>query len=43
MNNLKNTWTTLVPVIDEEKTFFSNTGDREEIYNHNYGGWSQWN
>ena len=43
MTNIKNTWTTLIPVIDEDKTFFSATGDREEIYNQNYGGWSVWN
>lgn len=43
MTNIKNTWTTLIPVIDEDKTFFSTTGDREEIYNQNYGGWSVWN
>jgi hypothetical protein len=33
MNNIKNTWHTLVPEIHEEDTFFSTTGDREEIYN----------
>lgn len=43
MSNIKKTWTTLLPVIDEDETFFSTTGDREEIYNQNYGGWSVWN
>ena len=43
MTNIKNTWHTLVPEIDEENTFFSTTGDREEVYNQNYGGWSVWN
>ena len=43
MTNIKNTWHTLVPEIDEENTFFSTTGDRQEIYNQNYGGWSVWN
>ena len=43
MTNIKNTWHTLVPEIHEENTFFSTTGDREEIYNQNYGGWSVWN
>ena len=43
MSNIKKTWTTLVPVIDEDETFFSTTGDKEEIYNQNYGGWSIWN
>ena len=36
MTNIKNTWHTLVPEIHEEDTFFSTTGDREEIYNQNY-------
>lgn len=43
MTNIKNTWHTLVPEIDEENTFFSVTGDKQEIYNQNYGGWSIWN
>ena len=43
LTNIKNTWTTLVPEIDEENTFFSTTGDRQEIYNQNYGGWNIWN
>lgn len=43
MTNLKWTWNTLVPEIDEEDTFFSTTGDKQDIYNQNYGGWSVWN
>lgn len=43
LTNIKHTWHTLIPEVDEEKTFFSTTGDRQEIYNHNYGGWSVWN
>lgn len=43
LTNIKHTWHTLVPEIDEEKTFFSTTGDRQEVYNHNYGSWSVWN
>lgn len=42
LTNLKYTWTTLVPEIDEETTFFSTTGDRQDIYNQNYGGFSVW-
>lgn len=43
MTDIKHTWHTLVPEVDEDLTFFSTTGDREEIYNQNYGGWSVWN
>lgn len=43
MTNIKNTWHTLIPVIDEENTFFSTTGDKEQIYNQNRGGISVWN
>ena len=43
MTNIKHTWHTLVPEVDEERTFFSTTGDGQEIYNHNYGGWNVWN
>jgi hypothetical protein len=43
LTNIKHTWHTLIPEVDEERTFFSTTGDRQEIYNHNYGGWSVWN
>lgn len=42
LTNIKHTWHTLIPEVDEDKTFFSTTGDRQEIYNHNYGGWSVW-
>lgn len=42
MTNIKYTWNTLVPEIDEESTFFSTTGDRQQIYNQNYGGHSVW-
>lgn len=43
MTNIKNTWHTLVPEIDEEDTFFSTTGDKQHVHNQNYGGWSIWN
>ena len=43
MTNLKWTWNTLVPEVDEEDTFFSTTGDKQDVYNQNYGGWSVWN
>lgn len=33
LTNIKYTWNTLVPEMDEERTFFSTTGDRQEIYN----------
>ena len=36
LTNIKYTWNTLVPEMDEEHTFFSTTGDRQEIYNQNY-------
>ena len=42
MTDIKHTWHTLVPEVDEDKTFFSTTGDRQEVYNQNYGGWSVW-
>jgi hypothetical protein len=29
LTNIKYTWNTLVPEIDEERTFFSTTGDRQ--------------
>ena len=35
LTNIKYTWNTLVPEMDEERTFFSTTGDRQEIYNQN--------
>ena len=42
LNNIKNTWHTLVPELYEESTFFSQLGDNNTIYNHNggYAGWS---
>lgn len=42
LTDIKNTWNTLVPEIDEDRTFFSTTGDRQEIYNQNWGG-ELWN
>lgn len=42
MTNIKNTWHTLVPEIDEESTFFSQLGDNNTVYNHN-GGYIGWN
>ena len=33
LNNIQNTWHTLVPEMDANETFFSHTGDREQIYN----------
>lgn len=42
LTNIKHTWHTLIPEVDEDLTFFSTTGDRQEIYNQNYGGWSIW-
>lgn len=33
MTDIKHTWHTLVPEVDEDKTFFSTTGDRQEVYN----------
>ena len=42
MTNIKNTWHTLVPEIDEESTFFSQLGDKNTVYNHN-GGYIGWN
>ena len=42
LSNIKHTWHTLVPEVDEDITFFSTTGDRQEIYNQNYGGFSVW-
>lgn len=42
MSNIKHTWHTLVPEVDEDLTFFSTTGDRQEIYNQNYYG-HPWN
>lgn len=42
LSNIKYTWNKLIPEIDEDETFFSTVSDKEEIYNHNYGGWSVW-
>ena len=42
LTNIKHTWHTLVPEVDEDLTFFSTTGDRQEIYNQNYYGHSIW-
>lgn len=39
LTNIKHTWHTLVPDVDEDQTFFSTTGDRQLIYNQNVGGW----
>lgn len=36
LTNIKYTWNVLVPEIEEENTFFSTTGDRQEIYNQNF-------
>ena len=35
IENIKNTWHTLVPETDEFETFFNNTGDEQLIYNWN--------
>lgn len=37
LENIKNTWHTLVPEFNSGDTFLSTTGDRQEIYNQNYG------
>ena len=42
LTGIKHTWHTLMPEIDEEVTYFSTTGDRQKIYNQNYGGSSLW-
>lgn len=42
LSNIKHTWHTLVPEVDEDLTFFSTTGDRQEVYNQNYGGFPVW-
>lgn len=36
LTNIKHTWNTLLPEVDEDLTFFSTTGDRQLIYNQNY-------
>lgn len=35
IENIKNTWHTLVPEFDESATFFNNLGNEQIIYNHN--------
>lgn len=35
LENIKNTWHTLMPELGSYDTFFSTTGDRQEIYNQN--------
>lgn len=40
LNNISNTWHTLVPELDNDETFFSHTGDRQEIYNQSSRLWS---
>lgn len=42
LTDIKHTWNTLVPEVDEDLTFFSTTGDRQRIYNQNYGGVPIW-
>lgn len=36
ITDIKHTWHTLLPEVDEDLTFFSTTGDRQLIYNKNY-------
>lgn len=36
LTDIKHTWNTLVPEVDEDLTFFSTTGDRQLMYNQNY-------
>lgn len=42
LTDIKHTWHTLVPEVDEDVTFFSTTGDRQHIHNQNYGGFPIW-
>lgn len=42
LSNIKYTWNTLVPEMDEDLTYFSTTGDRQEIYNQDLGGYRIW-
>lgn len=35
LENIKNTWTKLVPVYDDNRTFLSNISDEQIIYNYN--------
>ena len=36
MESIKNNWIRLVPVQDEHDTFYSNLGQKQEIYNSMY-------
>lgn len=42
MDNIKNTWNTLIPEMTEHSTFYSTTGDRQEVYNMNRPGGFIW-
>ena len=42
INNIKDTWHTMIPEMSEDKTFYSTTGDRQEIYNMNLPGGYIW-
>ena len=35
LENIKNTWTKLIPVHDDNRTFLSNISDEQIIYNYN--------
>ena len=35
LENIKNTWTKLMPVLDDNRTFLSNIADEQLIYNYN--------
>lgn len=37
MISIKNNWLKLFPEIDEEKTFYSATGEQQQLYNNYYG------
>ena len=43
MEDIKNTWHTLVPEIREHDTFLSTLGDEQKIYNQSSGGINVWN
>lgn len=43
INNIKDTWHTMLPEMDEDKTFYSTTGDRQFVYNMNLPGGQIWN
>lgn len=38
LTDIKWTWNTLMPEMDEEDTYFSTTGDKQQIYNQSWGG-----